>query len=129
MKQVLFIDGMDLLGIRELLMLTRDKQVMVITEGDLGNPSEYKITEGFYGRLQDCIANNSFDLIILGNNRGWGVAKGTAIPPDSRCKTIVVSNSDLDPADRRPYEDGGYSQFMTRRKLSEVLREKLGIHP
>lgn len=91
-----------------------------LTEERTWNTELYEASPATLSKIRDLTASGVYDIVILGNMLGAGVAKAKAVNPRLRSRTIVVWNEYV-PGVEKPYAALGYAKFMSRIDLRKYI--------
>jgi hypothetical protein len=85
-------------------------------------PSQFFLN--FLAQLQP----GSYDLVVVGNNLGAGLAKVASLPVAFHAHTIIVFNNAPDPATKLSYLTLGYRYFVLRDQLITWLEANRQVY-
>jgi hypothetical protein len=74
----------------------------------------------FASKIAETVKQETYDLIILGNNQGNGVEVAKLLPDEAKAKTVVTSHIGCN---ETGYRQAGITRFHTRHELPKVLEQ------
>lgn len=66
---------------------------------------------------------STYDLIVIGNNLGAGIAKAQALERSARNRVVICWHDEPSEHNIAPYRALGYRHFTTRERLVEYILE------
>jgi hypothetical protein len=85
--------------------------------------SVYHPTHALFNAIQNITKHGNIDIVVIGNNNGAGLYKAAYVNPTLRERTVIIWNLYTPGLDDAEYKALGYTRFLSRHKLHEVIRE------